>query len=264
MFGLLLILIAAAIAIFLLYHGKPEEIKTSLGEPVTSETPGDVEEDYSPAEPEPGYQEEALQEETSSYILPPEEEYQGSPYIEINGNVPLFKEEDLIRGKECFLELSDLDLFGRCGPAFASADVSMFPEEERESIGMVRPSGWHTERYDDLIEDKYLYNRCHLIAFAICGLNAEERNLITGTRYLNVEGMLPFELKVIHYAEETGNHVLYRVTPIFNGPELVCRGVEMEAMSVEDRGEGLSFNVYIYNVQPGITIDYMTGESWRS
>ena len=148
--------------------------------------------------------------------------------------------------------------------AFANISINTMPTEERGAIGMIKPSGWHTVRYDDLIDGKYLYNRCHLIGYQLAGENANELNLITGTRYLNVEGMLPFENMVADYVEETENHVLYRVTPDFHEEELVARGVWIEAYSLEDNGAGICFNVYIYNVQPGIIINYATGESERS
>ena len=138
------------------------------------------------------------------------------------------------------------------------------PTEERGTIGQVKPSGWHTVRYDDLVDGKYLYNRCHLIGYQLSGENANEQNLITGTRYMNTEGMLPFENQVADYVRQTGGRVLYRVTPDFRGSELVARGVRMEALSVEDGGAGVCFHVYVYNVQPGITIDYLTGESRRT
>ena len=186
-------------------------------------------------------------------------EYSGSPYVEINGNVPEFTEEEL--SSDTFEGYSELDSLGRCGVAFANLSLELMPTEDRESIGMIKPSGWHTVRYDDVVEGKYLYNRCHLIGFQLAGENANELNLITGTRYMNVDGMLPFENEVADYIESTGNHVLYRVSPIFEGDELVARGVQMEAYSIEDNGEGIQFNVYVYNVQPGIEIDYATGES---
>ena len=189
-------------------------------------------------------------------------EYTGEPYVVINGGVP-----DLDAGgkdaRTPFELYSELDALGRCGAAYANVCPELMPEEERGGIGMVRPTGWHTARYDDLITDKYLYNRCHLIAFMLAGENANEKNLITGTRYLNIEGMLPFENRVARYVRETGNHVLYRVTPDFRGDELVARGVIMEALSVEDRGAGVKFAVYCFNVQPGVIIDYATGESER-
>lgn len=183
--------------------------------------------------------------------------YRGIPYVEINDNKPSFSEKD----KDRVEEYSKLDKLGRCGPAFANVGKELMPTSPRESIRDVRPSGWHTVKYDDILEDRYLYNRCHLIAFMLAGENANERNLITGTRYFNVEGMLPFEIQVADYVKSTGNHVLYRVRPIFKGNDLVARGVQMEAQSVEDGGEGISFNVYCYNVQPGIRINYKDGSS---
>lgn len=188
-------------------------------------------------------------------------EYSGSPYVEVSGNVPSFTDADLSSPAETY---TPLDPLGRCGSAMAIVSRETMPTEERGSIGMVKPSGWHTVRFDDLISDRYLYNRCHLIGYQLTAENANERNLITGTRYLNVEGMLPFENEVAEYVEATGNRVLYRVTPVFVGDELVARGVQMEAKSVEDGGAGVSFNVFCYNVQPGIQIDYQTGESRRS
>lgn len=186
-------------------------------------------------------------------------EYSGEPYAEIDGNIPSFTREMMTsKSQESYIEL---DLLGRCGPAFANIGRDLMPSEERQSIGMIKPSGWHTVRYDDIVEGKYLYNRCHLIGYQLTGENANELNLITGTRYMNTEGMLPFENRVAEYVSITGNHVLYRVTPIFKGRELVARGVQMEALSVEDDGKGICFNVFVYNVQPGITIDYATGES---
>ena len=183
--------------------------------------------------------------------------YSGTPYIVINGDKPSFSEKD----KERVEEYSELDKYGRCGTAFANVSKDIMPTSARESIGEVRPSGWHTVKYEKIIKDRYLYNRCHLIAFQLAGENANEKNLITGTRYLNVEGMLPFENKVADYVNATGNHVLYRVRPIFKGSDLVARGVQMEAKSVEDDGKGISFNVYCYNVQPGIRINYKDGSS---
>ena len=183
--------------------------------------------------------------------------YRGIPYVEINDNEPSFSDKD----KDRVEEYSKLDKLGRCGPAFANVGKELMPTSPRESIRDVRPSGWHTVKYDGIIEDRYLYNRCHLIAFMLAGENANERNLITGTRYFNVEGMLPFENQVADYVKSTGNHVLYRVRPIFKGNDLVARGVQMEAQSVEDGGKGISFNVYCYNVQPGIRINYKDGSS---
>lgn len=185
--------------------------------------------------------------------------YAGEPYVELDGNVPDFSQEDV----ENFPieEYSPLDLLGRCGTAMATVGLDTMPTEERGEIGQVKPSGWHLAKYD-CVDGKYLYNRCHLIGYQLTGENANKENLITGTRYLNVDGMLPFENQVADYVEDTGNHVLYRVTPIFEDSELVARGVQMEAMSLEDGGEAVCFNVYVYNVQPGVVIDYATGESW--
>jgi len=160
------------------------------------------------------------------------------------------------------MELADIPAyFGRCGVAYANICKEIMPTEERGVIGMVKPSGWHTVKYNDRIDGNYLYNRCHLIGYQLAGENANEKNLITGTRYLNVTGMLPFENEVADYVESTGNHVLYRVTPVYDGDNLVASGVQMEAESVEDKGAGVSFNVYVYNVQPGVLIDYATGGS---
>lgn len=185
-------------------------------------------------------------------------EYSGTPYIALNDNEPEFTKEDLTT--ESFELYSELDDLGRCGQAYANISHELMPTEKRGSIGQVKPSGWHTVKYD-IVDGKYLYNRSHLIGFQLAGENANEKNLITGTRYFNVEGMLPFENLVADYVKETGNHVLYRVTPIFNGQDLVASGVQMEARSVEDEGDGINYNVYVYNVQPGVTIDYATGES---
>ena len=157
-----------------------------------------------------------------------------------------------------FEHYSDLDTLGRCGAAYANICKELMPTEKRGEIGMIKPTGWHTVRYDDIISDKYLYNRCHLIGFQLAGENANEKNLVTGTRYMNVDGMLLFENMIADYVKETDNHVLYRVTPIFVGDDLVCRGVEMEAYSVEDNGEVTSFHVFEYNILPGIEIDYAT------
>lgn len=185
-------------------------------------------------------------------------DYSGDPYVVLNDNWPEFDAEDLT--VEPFETYSRLDYLGRCGTAYANICLEIMPTEPRGDIGQVKPSGWQTVKYD-CVDGKYLYNRCHLIGYQLAGENANERNLITGTRYMNVEGMLPFENMVAGYVEETGNHVLYRVTPVFEGTNLLASGVKLEAFSVEDEGEGICFNVYVYNVQPGITIDYATGES---
>ncbi len=179
-----------------------------------------------------------------------------------NNNVPIMDLSKMDEWEE--LHFGQLDAFGRATIAYGIVSQETMPTEERQSIGMIRPSGWHTVRYDDVIEDHYLYNRCHLIAYALCGENANEKNLITGTRFLNIEGMLPWEIQVIRYIEETGNAVYYQVTPIYEGDNLVASGVNMQARSKEDGGRGLCFNVYCYNIQPGITIDYATGESAKS
>ena len=180
----------------------------------------------------------------------------------LQGGRPNFTEYDLthITGES----YAEQDRLGRCGTAAALLDRSMMPEGERGSMGNIRPSGWQTVKYPDLIEDGFLYNRCHLIAWALSGQNDNERNLITGTRHMNAGSMLAFELQVMQYLDSFENHVLYRVTPLFYGPELVARGVEMEAYSVEDRGQGICFHVFVYNVQPGIEINYLTGDSRRS
>lgn len=184
--------------------------------------------------------------------------YSGKPYVAIDGNQPGFTKKD--KTKKSFEQYSELDSLGRCGAAYANVGKDLMPTEERGSIGKVRPSGWHTVKYD-IVDGKYLYNRCHLIGYQLTAENANEKNLITGTRFMNVDGMLPFENMVADYVKETGNHVLYRVTPVFGGKNLLATGVQMEAYSVEDEGDGVCFNVFVYNVQPGIRIDYATGES---
>lgn len=184
--------------------------------------------------------------------------YSGQAAIEINQNVPGFTESDYTT--EAFEQYSPLDGLGRCGIAYACVGEEIMPTEERGAIGMVKPSGWHTVKYD-FVDGKYLYNRCHLIAYMLSGENANTENLITGTRYMNTEGMLPYENQVADYVHDTGNHVLYRVTPVYEGDNLVASGVEIEASSVEDKGKSLSFHVYCYNMQPGVTIDYATGDS---
>lgn len=184
--------------------------------------------------------------------------YSGQPYTAVNGNVPYFKDSEMTA--ESFESYSSLDGLGRCGAAYASLGTETMPTEKRGEIGSVKPSGWHTAKYDN-VDGKYLYNRCHLIGYQLSAENANERNLITGTRYLNVEGMLPFENMVADYIKETGNHVMYRVTPVFEGNNLVASGVLMEGKSVEDDGEGILFCEYVYNVQPGIEIDYADGDS---
>lgn len=187
-------------------------------------------------------------------------EYSGKAFIELNDNIPKFSEDEK-NSTQVFENYSELDSLGRCGVAFANICKEIMPTEERGEIGDVKPSGWHTVKYPEIIEDRYLYNRSHLIAYSLAGENANEKNLITGTRYLNQETMQIFELKVLDYVRSTENHVLYRVTPVFEGDNLLAEGVQMEAWSVEDEGQGICFNVFCYNVQPGIEIDYATGES---
>ena len=183
---------------------------------------------------------------------------ESTPYVIINNNEPEFDEKYFTQ--ETFELYGKLDILGRCTAAFANIGKETMPTEERESIGSVKPTGWHTTKYD-CVDGKYLYNRCHLIGYQLTAENANENNLITGTRFMNVEGMLPFENEVANYIKDTGNHVLYRVTPIFEGDNLVASGVQMEAKSIEDKGKGICFNVYVYNNQPGIEIDYETGKS---
>ena len=197
-------------------------------------------------------------EGTSAFSLREIPAYSGTPYTEVNGNQPYFTEEELTT--QSFETYSELDSLGRCGVAYANVGQDLMPTEPRGEIGAVKPSGWHLVKYDN-VDGKYLYNRCHLIAYMLAAENANPQNLITGTRYLNVQGMLPFETKVCDYVKNTGNHVLYRVTPIFDGDNLLADGVLMEAYSVEDAGEGISFCVFAYNVQPGIGIDYATGDN---
>lgn len=187
--------------------------------------------------------------------------FAGDAYVVLNDNQPDFPDED--KNENSFESYSELDALGRCGPAYANIGQDLMPTGKRGSISNVKPSGWVNRDYGDLVDGGYLYNRCHLIGYQLTGENDNEKNLITGTRYMNVEGMLPFENMVADYVKETGNHVLYRVTPVFDGDNLVASGVQMEALSVEDEGEGVCFNVYAYNNQPGITIDYATGESWE-
>ena len=201
------------------------------------------------------------------YLTPPAETYSmenippydGTPYVVLNDNQPSFTEEDMTDVSYEFY--SDLDELGRCGVTEACIGRDLMPTEKRGDISSVKPTGWVQNQYD-FVDGKSLWNRCHLIGFQLAGENANECNLMTGTRYLNVEGMLPFENLVADYVKETDNHVLYRVTPAFQGTELVARGVQMEAYSVEDSGDGVCFNVFCYNVQPGVEIDYATGDNW--
>lgn len=184
--------------------------------------------------------------------------FSGEPYIILNNNVPQFTEKEYTT--QSYERYEDLDALNRCTLTMACIGSDLMPTEDRGEIGQVKPTGWVTAKYD-FVDGKYLYNRCHLIGFQLTGENANERNLITGTRYMNVDGMLPFENMVADYIKETGNHVLYRVIPVFDGENMVASGVTMEAWSVEDEGDGICFYVYVYNVQPGVEIDYATGES---
>ena len=206
---------------------------------------------------------DSVGDDNSKAILSDIPEYSGRPYVVINDNVPSFNKYELTtKGYETY---ASLDSLGRCGGAVASCgrEIMPKPEEERVSISAVKPSGWVQAQYDS-VSGKYLYNRCHLIGWQLSAENANKRNLITGTRYMNTEGMLPFENMVADYIRETDNHVAYRITPIYDGNDLVATGVQMEAYSVEDDGEGICFNVFCYNVQPGVEIDYTTGRSWAS
>ena len=210
--------------------------------------------------------EQLLEEDSSAQVqsaatLAEVPEYSGEPYVEINDNQPEFEDYELTT--EAFEEYSELDELGRCGTAEACVGEETMPTEERGNISSIKPTGWKNKDYDN-VDGGRLYNRCHLIGFQLTGENANEKNLITGTRYMNTEGMLPFENMVADYVHETDNHVLYRVTPIFDGDDLVASGVQMEAESVEDDGAGVCFNVYVYNVQPQITINYATGDNWES
>ena len=193
-----------------------------------------------------------------SYNLEEIPEYTENAYIVINNNEPNF--EDLSKKTVSFEVYSELDELGRTQQAYASLSKDLMPTEERKSINSVKPSGWQTIKYDN-VEGKYLYNRCHLIGFQLAGENANPNNLLTCTRYMNTKGMLDFENEVAQYIKETNNHVLYRVTPMYEGNDLVAKGVQMEAYSIEDNGEGIKFNIFVYNIQPGITIDYKTGKS---
>ena len=198
------------------------------------------------------------QKETYSYNLSDIPSYTGEKYIIINNNEPYFSVSDY--STKSFEKYSDLDSLGRAQVAYANISIEMMPSEKRGSIGMIKPSGWHTVKYD-IVDGLYLYNRCHLIGYQLTGENANPKNLITCTRYMNTKSMLDFENQVAKYIKETSNHVLYRVTPVYEGNNLLATGVEMEALSVEDNGYGVKFHVFVYNIQEGITIDYKTGDS---
>lgn len=209
----------------------------------------------------------SVQPDISPAVEPAVEEYLGelvfhadTPWIELNKNIPEFGPDDITT--EPFETYAELDELGRCGVAYANICQELMPTEPRQSISEVKPSGWVNKDYGGLVDGGYLYNRCHLIGFQLAGENANERNLITGTRYLNIQGMLPFENMVADYVQETNNHVLYRVTPIYDSNDLVASGVQMEGYSVEDEGKAICFNIFAYNAQPGVAIDYATGDSW--
>ena len=234
---------------------------------VSTETPSEVANTDVPIQEPPSEDEPVVEKQPQTTI--PETKapvvdlnsipaYSDKAYIAVNNNIPYFTEAEYTTTS--FEKYSRLDSLGRCGVAFANIGVDIMPTEERGSIGSVKPSGWHTIKYEN-VDGKYLYNRCHLIGFQLSGENANEQNLITGTRYMNVKGMLPFENMVADYVQETKNHVLYRVTPIFEGNNLLATGVLMEALSMEDNGDGICFNVFCYNEQPGIIIDHSNGVS---
>ena len=201
-----------------------------------------------------------IQAATKSFDIKDVPKYSGKASVKVNGNKPYFTAKEK-KNTNAFESYHKLDKRGRCGVAYANICPELMPTEERGAIGSVKPTGWHTVKYNGVVDGNYLYNRCHLIAYCLAAENANKKNLITGTRYMNNEGMLPYETKVADYVEDTGNHVLYRVTPVFEGNNLLASGVLMEAYSVEDKGKGISFCVYCYNVQPGITINYKNGDS---
>lgn len=202
---------------------------------------------------------DALVSYTSLQDIP---DFSGDPYVTLQENLPAFTDKEK-QTRTSFETYAPLDDLGRCGVCYACIGQDLMPDGERGAIGQLRPTGWHTVKYS-FVDGKYLYNRCHLIGWQLSGENANPQNLITGTRYLNVDGMLPLENLVAGYVKQTGGHVLYRVTPIFDGDDLLARGVEMEAWSVEDEGEGVCFHVFCYNAQPGVEIDYATGESRKT
>lgn len=236
-----------------------QQIAQEVGQKIKEEL--EQEEDADSSNQEAGSDDSAQKQEAGSSASPSADfaEYTGEACRILNDNIPQFTKKQK-KNTKAFEKYAALDSLGRCGVAFANICKELMPTEERGNIGHVKPSGWHTVKYDT-VEGKYLYNRCHLIGFQLAGENANEKNLITGTRYLNMEGMLPFEDQVADYVKETRNHVLYRVTPKYEGNDLLAQGVQMEGYSVEDQGEGICFHVFAYNVQPGIEIDYRTGDS---
>lgn len=234
-------------------QAQTEETSTEAPEPETVEMTAE-----SPEVSKETHESSVVTAPAAEFDLSSVPAYSGQAYVLVNNNVPFFTDTEI--ETESFETYSPLDGLGRCGVAYASVGQDLMPTQDRGSIGQVKPTGWHTVKYDN-VDGKYLYNRCHLIGYQLTAENANEENLITGTRYLNIEGMLPFENLVADYVKETGNHVMYRVTPVFEGKNLVASGVLMEGKSVEDNGEGVLFCAYAYNVQPGIFIDYATGDS---
>ena len=251
-----------ALAITLCGCSTPQEIDTTVDVPGIEQQAGagyqgEIEQIESKIDDESEHNQETS---SGSFDIKSIPEYSGKAYVAVNDNNPYFTESDLTT--KSFEKYAPLDSLGRCGVAYANIGTDIMPTTERGSIGMVKPSGWHSIKYDN-VDGKYLYNRCHLIGYQLSAENANTSNLITGTRYLNIQGMLPFENMVADYVKETDNHVLYRVTPIFEGDNLLASSVLMEGYSVEDDGAGICYNVYCYNVQPGIIIDYATGDSKR-
>lgn len=263
----LLVITVVSVIILKVTHRKTEQTATVdatvSSAPKAEQTVLNEIDQEEPADEDPIETEEVPEYSEGTVLLAPETipEYRGEISTVLGNDSPNFTEYEVrnTTGEH----YSDLDRLGRCGSAYAMIDESLMPTEERGSIGQVKPSGWNQEKYPGYVnsDPPYLYNRCHLIAYSLTGENANERNLITGTRYFNTEGMLPYEMQVLDYLNDTGNRVLYRVTPYFKDKELVARGVELEAYSVEDRGRGISFHVFIYNVQPGIDINYADGSS---
>lgn len=254
------LIIGVLITLFIIWvnHKSNNHTQTAL----VSGTEESVYENNVDAEPTDDYVEPIISdttEEVKSFNYSDVKVFSGMAVQIINDNIPFFNHDEKNK-LNCFEQYSELDDLGRCGEAFACISIESMPTEERGSIGAVKPSGWHTVKYD-FIDGKYLYNRCHLIGYQISGENALETNLITGTRYLNIEGMLPYENMISEYITSTNNHVLYRVTPYFQGNNLIANGVLMEGWSIEDEGNGICFCVFAYNVQPGVTIDYLTGDS---
>lgn len=253
--------IAALVCVLAGCNPAAGETTTALPDTGTFEQQGSAEEAVVPEDSETTASEEPSEAvaEAAAVSLADIPAYDGSPYVYVNGGEPSFGDEERAAapGTESY---GELDALGRCTAAFAVVGAETMPDEERGSIGEVKPSGWQMAKYD-FVEGKYLFNRCHLLGYQLTGENANVRNLITGTRYLNIQGMLPFENAVADYVHATGNHVLMAVTPMFQGDDLVARGVSMMAESVEDGGEGVSFNVFCYNVQPGVAIDYATGDN---